>query len=141
MFYEQRMAVPETPAELRAEYDADLASILENQDLDAVAETTDIDTATLEAVLEGEKPELTLEEAAEIQATAAGEPDAETIVTMACEHLLLGMTTAVLDVDAVERELEVDLDAKEIQQKIERRAPMGFGEFVHIQHVIVDGMR
>ncbi len=46
---------------------------------------------------------------------------------MACEHLLLGMSTAVLDVDAVESDLEIDLAAKEIQQKIERRAPIPRG--------------
>lgn len=47
------------------------------------------------------------------------------------------MTTAVLDVDALESELAIEMDAKEIQQKIEQRAPMSFDEYVHIQHAIV----
>jgi hypothetical protein len=51
------------------------------------------------------------------------------------------MTTGVMDVDAVASELEIDLDAKEVQQKIERRAPMTFDEFVHVQHVIASRQR
>jgi hypothetical protein len=137
MFYEQRMAVPETPADLRAEYGDQFASIVDRHGVDEATERTDLGRETLEAVRDGESPSLSLEEAAEIQALEEDEPDAETIVTMACEHLLLGMTTAVLDVDAVESHLEIGLDAKEVQQKIERRAPMSFEEFVHLQHVIV----
>ncbi|MDG5759130.1 DUF5791 family protein [Natronococcus sp. A-GB1] len=137
MFYEQRMSVPETPADLRAEYDDQLASVVDRHGLETALDRTDVDREELEALLEGESPDLSLEEAAEIQALESDEPDAETIETMACEHLLLGMTTAVLDVDAVESHLEIDLDAKEVQQKIERRAPMSFAEYVHLQHVIV----
>ncbi|ELY60402.1 hypothetical protein C491_03870 [Natronococcus amylolyticus DSM 10524] len=137
MFYEQRMSVPDTPADLRAEYDDQLASIADRHGLETALDRTGVDREELEALLEGESPDLSLEEAAEIQALESDEPDAETIETMACEHLLLGMTTAVLDVDAVESHLEIDLDAKEVQQKIERRAPMSFAEYVHLQHVIV----
>ncbi|MHC3437324.1 DUF5791 family protein [Natrialbaceae archaeon A-gly3] len=137
MFYEQRTTVPESPSELRTEYEAEFASILENVGIEEAVEETGIDRERLEALANGESPEMSLEEAAEIQTLADGEPDAETIVTMAGEHLLLGMSSAVLDVEAVESHIEIDLEAKEIQQKIERRAPMGFEEFVHVQHVIV----
>ncbi|ELY89175.1 hypothetical protein C483_14530 [Natrialba hulunbeirensis JCM 10989] len=137
MFYEQRMAVPDSPADLRAEYAADLAGVVDQYGADTVANETDLDAETLESLEADTIADLTLEEAAQIQSQADGEPDADTIVEIACEHLLLGMTTAVLDVDAVESELPVDMDAKEIQQKIERRAPMSFGEYVHLQHTIV----
>ncbi|AGB36534.1 DUF5791 family protein [Natronococcus occultus] len=140
MFYEQRTTVPETPADLRAEYDDQLASIVEQRGLEDTADRTDVDPAVLEALLEDGSPDLSLADAAEIQALEDDEPDAETIETMACEHLLLGMTTAVLDVDAVESHLEMELDAKEVQQKIERRAPMSFEEYVHLQHVIAGRM-
>ncbi|MFC4436785.1 MULTISPECIES: DUF5791 family protein [Natrialbaceae] len=140
MFYEQRMAVPETPADLRAEYESDLASIVGRHGVETAAERTSVDRETLEAVRDEASPALSLEAAAEIQALEEDEPDAETIVTMACEHLLLGMSSAVLDVDSVESYLEIDLDAKEVQQKIERRAPMSLEEYVHVQHVIVDQM-
>ncbi|WP_222920005.1 DUF5791 family protein [Natrinema sp. SYSU A 869] len=138
MFYEQRMTVPDSSAELRAEYEDDLVAIIEQRGAGDVAAETDLEQETLEALAAGESPELMFEQAAQIQSLEDGEPDPETIVTMALEHLLLGMSTAVLDVDAVESHLEIDLDAKEVHQKIEGRAPMSFGEFVHIQYVIAD---
>lgn len=139
MFYEQRMTVPDSPADLRAEYEDDLATIVEDRGPSAVATEIDVDRARLDTLVDGDSPELSLEEAAAIQSLGDGEPDPETIETMALEHLLLGMSTAVLDVDAVESELDLELDAKEIQQKLESRAPMSFEEFVHVQYVITDG--
>ncbi|RZV12438.1 hypothetical protein BDK88_1348 [Natrinema hispanicum] len=139
MFYEQRMTVPDSPAALRAEYEDDLATIVDQHGPAAVAADTDLEQDVLEALAAGDSPDLTLEEAAEIQSLAEGEPDPETIVTMALEHLLLGMSTAVLDVEALESYIDLDLEAKEIQQKIEGRAPMSFAEFVHVQYVIADG--
>ncbi|WP_121742447.1 DUF5791 family protein [Natronorubrum halophilum] len=139
MFYEQRMTVPDSPAALRAEYDEDLRAIVEQRGPDAVADRTDVDRETVDALLEGGSPDLTLVEAAQIQALEDGEPDPDEMVTIACEHLLLGMSTAVLDVDAIESEVALEMDAKEIQQKIERRAPMSLEEFVHVQYVIADG--
>ncbi|ELZ07430.1 DUF5791 family protein [Natrialba aegyptia] len=138
MFHEQRMTAPDTPADLRAEYAADLASIVDRHGADELADETDLDRETLANLGHETVGSLSLEDAAEIQARAESAPDADTVVTMACEHLLLGMSTAVLDVDAVESELELELDAKEIQQKLERRAPMSFEEYVHLQFVIVD---
>lgn len=139
MFYEQRMQAPDSPAALRTEYDDDLRAAVDAVGLEAAVDTTSVDADRLERLLEGESPNLELEEAAEIQALSAETPDPETIVEMGCEHLLLGMTTAVLDVDSLAGELEIDLDATEVQQKIERRAPMSFDEFVHVQHVIASG--
>ncbi|SIS06452.1 hypothetical protein SAMN05421752_109117 [Natronorubrum thiooxidans] len=135
------MTVPDSPAALRAEYEADLRSVIDQYGVDEVATVTDVDRDSLEALLEGDTVSLTLTETAQIQALEDGEPDPEEIETIACEHLLLGMSTAVLDVDAIETELEIDLEAKEVQQKIERRAPMSLEEFVHIQYVIADGTR
>ncbi|WP_436343031.1 DUF5791 family protein [Natronorubrum sp. FCH18a] len=139
MFYDQRMTVPDSPADLRDEYEDDLRAVVDQHGVDAVAERTDVDRETAEALLESESPALTLPEAAQIQSLEDGEPEPDEMVTIACEHLLLGMSTAVLDVDAIESELEIELDAKEVQQKLEQRAPMSLEEFVHIQYVIADG--
>lgn len=136
MFYEQRFDAPDSPETLETTYLEELGTILEGVDLENVSETTGVEHSRLEQVTDGDAAALTLEEAAEIQSLGEGEPDAETIVTMACEHLLLGMTTAVVDVDTLAGDLEGDLDAKEVQQKIERRAPMTFEEFVEIQYAI-----
>lgn len=138
MFYEQRMEVPDSPAALRSEYEDLLARTVERTGTDEAAAATDVDREDLDALVAGESADLSLEEAAEILALQDGEPDAETIVVEACEHLLLGMSTAVLDVEALASHLDTDLEPKEIQQKIERRAPMSFAEFVHLQYAITD---
>ena len=139
MFYEQRMTVPDSPATLRAEYEDDLRAVINQHGPETVADRTDVDRASVDALLEDDSPALTLPEAAQIQALEDGEPGPDEMVEIACDHLLLGMSTAVLDVDSLESELEIEMDAKEIQQKIERRAPMSFDEYVHIQYVIADG--
>lgn len=139
MFYEQRMQVPASPAGLREEYLEDLRSIINQQGSTTVAEQTDVDQETAEAVRDGDDADLLLEHVAQIHTLEPDEPAADELVTIACEHLLLGMSTAVLDVDAIESELALELDAKEIQQKLEQRSPMSFEEFVHIQYVIADG--
>ncbi|APW96326.1 hypothetical protein CHINAEXTREME_00460 [Halobiforma lacisalsi AJ5] len=144
MFHEQRTTVPETPAELRAEYRDELAAVVDDRGLETAAEETTLPREALEALADrdgdGDLPDISLEEAAEVLALEDGVRDPETVVTMATEHLLMGMSTAVMDVEAVESELEIEMDAKEVQQKIERRAPMSFEEYVHLQHVIVDNI-
>lgn len=142
MIHEQRRDVDGmTPADLRAEYDADLAAAVEGVGVDDAVEATDVDRASVEALLAGERPDLSLPDAAALQALNEEAPDAETTVEMGCEHLLLGMSTGVMDVDALAAALEIDLGPKEVQQKLERRAPMTFDEFVHLQHAIADRQR
>ena len=136
MFYEHRLSVEGSPADLHAEYLETLAESVQTVGIETATAETGIDSDTVETVADGGRPTLTLEEAAELLAVRQDEPDAETIVVEACEHLLLGMSTAVLDVETLAAEVDLDLDPKEIQQKIERRSPMGFEEYVHLQHAI-----
>ncbi|WP_435317477.1 DUF5791 family protein [Haloarchaeobius sp. TZWSO28] len=140
MFHEQRMDVSGlSPADLEAEYAEDLAAVVDSVGIDTVVGSTGLDKSSVKRLAEGDLPEdFSLEEAAEVQSLADGVADPETVVTMACEHLLLGMTTGVMDIETVAADLDgsLDLDPTEVQQKIERRAPMSFHEFVHIQHVI-----
>ena len=138
MFYHQRTSIPDSPRELRTAYDDELARIVREVDGEAVGKTTSVDRDEIETLLEGGSPDLSLTGAAEIASLAEGAPDAETIVVEACEHLLLGMSMAVLDVESLASHLDLDLEPKEIQQKIERRAPMSFDEYVHLQFAIVD---
>ncbi len=128
-----------SPADLEAEYAGDLADVVDAVGIDTVTGSTGLDRASVKVLAEGNLPEdFSLEEAAEVLSLADGVADPETVVTMACEHLLLGMTTGVMDIETVAADLDnaLDLDPTEVQQKIERRAPMSFREFVHIQHVI-----
>lgn len=138
MFYHQRLDVPETPAALSEEYLRELADLVDRVGRDRSESETSLDADAIETVEAGEDPGLSLEAAAELAALASDEPDAETIVLEACEHLLLGMSTAVLDVETLAGEVALDLDPKEIQQKVERRAPMTFAEYVHFQHAIAE---
>jgi len=137
MFHEQRRDVAGmAPSDLRAEYDADLAATVEAVGVETAADRSGVDRATVAALVAGDRPDLSLPDAAAVAALDDDRPDAETVEEMACEHLLLGMSTGVMDVDALATEVDLDLDPKELQQKLERRAPMRFDEFVHIQHAI-----
>jgi hypothetical protein len=138
MFHDHRQDVDGLSVDdLRAEYARDLADVLADRDTDAVVDATGVDADAVDA-LRGEviPPDLALEDAAAILALRDDVADAETVAEIACDHLLLGMTTGVMDVDAVASDLAIDLDATAVQQKIERRVPMTFNEFVHVQHVI-----
>ncbi len=139
MFHEQRRDVDGLdPADLRAEYDADMAAAVDAVGVAAAADRSGVDRETVEALVADERPALSLDDAAALAALDDDLPDAETVEEIACEHLLLGMSTGVMDVDALAGAVELELDAKEIQQKLERRAPMSFDEFVHLQHAIAD---
>jgi len=129
-----------TPAELRTAYFEALAAVVAEFGVDTVVGGTGLDRETVAAIDAGEEPELTLEEAAEILALEEGAPSAEDIAWEARDHLLMGMTTAVVDVDTVAREIDSDLDGKEIQQAIEGRLPTTLREFARSQ-AFIDGRR
>ncbi len=143
MFHDQRHDVDGLSVDdLRAEYAQDLAAVVESHGVDAVVDATGLDRDAVERLADADLPEgLSLADAAAVLSLKDGVADPDTVVEIACDHLLLGMTTGVMDVDAVESDLAIELDAKEVQQKIERRAPMSFDEYVHIQHVIASRQR
>lgn len=137
MLHEERTEVEaETPAEHAAAYRSELASIVAERGVESVREATGVDAAVLEALVADEAPEIDLEDAAAIQALAT-DLDAATIYVEACEHLLLGMSMAVLDVETLASEYEGERSAKAIQQRLERRAPMTLEEFARIEHYVV----
>lgn len=124
------------PAELYERYEAELVEAVEARGIDSIARESEVDEATLRALLDGEAPELTLEEGASILAALDETPDAETIATLSRDDLLMGMTTAVLDVEAVESGIGGELEAREIQSKVEGRFPMTLREFALLQQFI-----
>ncbi len=129
-----------TATELYDRYLSELRELLAEHDLESAADSTGIDRETLVELSEGEAPELTLEEATAILALADDAPDGETIATIARDELLMGMTTAVLDVEAVESGLDGELEAREIQSKVEGRFPMTLREFA-LLYQYIDGAR
>ncbi len=125
-----------TPADLLERYRAALRDVIEAHGVDAVAADAGVAASTLQALMDGESPELTLEEAAAVLAVQPDAPDADTIAAMSRDALLMGMTTAVLDVEAVESGLDGALEAREIQSKVEGRFPMTLAEFALLQQYI-----
>ena len=124
------------PEELLELYEAELAGVIEEHGVAEVAGSSGVDESTLRALESGDSPELNLEEASAVMAVAEGTADAETIATVSRDALLMGMTTAVLDVEAVESGIGGRLEAREIQSKIEGRFPLALGEFALLQQYI-----
>ncbi|AGN02040.1 hypothetical protein L593_10475 [Salinarchaeum sp. Harcht-Bsk1] len=142
MLHEERTSVDaETPAGLAEEYCTELGAIVEAHGVDDVAADTGIDEATLRALVDGDAERaaaaLDLEDAAAIQALDSA-LDADAIYAEACDHLLLGMSMAVLDVDTIAAEYEGERSGKGIQQRIERRAPMTLAEYARIEHFVAN---
>jgi hypothetical protein len=129
-----------TPAELRTAYEELLGEVVDRIGAETVAEGSGADAETVEALAAGESPEVTLETAAAILAAEDGRPDAETIEMEALDILLMGMTTAVLDVEAVAAGIDDEMEPKEIQQKIEGRYPITLGEYARL-HAFIAGER
>lgn len=129
------------PADLRSAYERVLAETIETVGIDEVAAESGVDRDTLTALLDGESPDVTLEEAAAILATDPDRPDADFIVADARDVLMMGMSVAVLDVDTVESGIDGQMEAKEIQQKIEGRFPMTIGEYAVLHQYIEEKKR
>jgi hypothetical protein len=130
----------QTPDELHERYLDALGNVLDDHDIDKALEATDLDQETLERLADGAPVELTLEEAASVLGLDADAPDADTIETLARDELLMGMMTAVLDVEAVESGIDGELEAREIQSKVEGRYPMTLREFA-LLYQFIDGKR
>lgn len=128
------------PAQLRMAYDEVLADAIESVGVSTAADQTDTDAATLQSVVDGESPELTLEEATAILALAEDQPDADVLVAEARDILLMGMSSAVLDVEALAAGINDELDPKEIQQKIEGRYPITLDEYA-LLHAYIENRK
>lgn len=117
------------PSELREAYDEVLAEAIESVGVAEATEQTDVDSGTVQAIVDGESPELSLEDAAILLALDPDRPDAESIAVEARDILLMGMSAAVLDVEALASGIDDALEPKSIQGKIEGRYPMTLDEY------------
>ena len=129
-------ATDRSPAALELAYAALLSETLESVGRDRVASETDLDPATLAAIADGDVGRVTLTEAAAVLATDDAAPDAEAIVYETRDHLLMGMTTAVLDVDTLAASTTLDYSGQEIQQAIEGRTTLSLSALAAIQSAI-----
>lgn len=130
-----------TPAELRRAYAEELATVVADAGVERVVEATSLDRRTVESIAAGDQPVLTLTEAAEILAVPEEAPSADDVAWEARDHLLMGMTTGVLDVDTVAAEIGADLDGKEVQQALEGRMPMTLDQYAELHAFIASRQR
>lgn len=125
-----------TPEELYERYEAELVAAIETDGVDSVAERAGVEESKLRELLDGEKPELTLEEGAAILGALEDTPDADSIAMTVRDHLMMGMSIAVLDVEAVQSGIGGRMEAKEIQSKLEGRFPMTLRELAVLHQYI-----
>lgn len=136
------IATPEvlTPNDLWRRYVDAVAEAADAAGADAVAEVTDLESGTVEALFAGEPVDLTLADAAAILALRDGsDPDRE--LEAVRDRLLFDMSTAILDVEALAADLALDLDPQEVQRRVEGREPMSLEEYAHIRLRIARGLR
>lgn len=124
------------PAELQSAYEDVLAETVTSAGVSTVADRSGVDEEIVQALADGDSPELTLTEAAAVLAVDDQYPDADAIEADARDILLMGMSIAVLDVEAIAAGLNDELEPKEIQQKVEGRFPITLAEYALIHSYI-----
>lgn len=125
-----------TTGDLHREYLDALGDVVAELGVETAADRTGLSAETLSSLVDGETPSLSLADACGILGATDDWPDGETVELEVRDSIMLGMSSAVLDVDALERHLDLGLDAKTIQQKIEGRRPMTLEEYAAIALVI-----
>jgi hypothetical protein len=139
--FTEAIADPEgtTDEAVRADYEATLAGVVEAEGVDAVAADAGVDPEVLDALAAGDAPELTVEQAAGILGASDDYPPAEDLLLEVRDHLMLQMSSAVMDVEALASGLDDDYDAKTLQQKLEGRQPMTLAEYARVhRHVAAE---
>ena len=124
----------ESPSALLERYEALLADAVEDADEERLAEAG-TSTGAIESIRAGDAGSASVEEAAAALAAADGsDPDA--LLAEVRDALLLGMSSAMLDVDRIAADVDGDLDPKEVQGKVEGRHPMTVEEYARIHHYV-----
>jgi len=131
-----------TTADLLDAYAAELAAALAEFDADtaAVAAEIGVDEAVVDAMAAGDAEavvDVRLADAAAALESAAGVP-AHDIDHEVRDHLMMGMVTAILDVDTIAAEIDADLTGQEVQQALEGRTRLTLGELAEIQALVIE---
>ncbi|SFR37753.1 DUF5791 family protein [Halogeometricum limi] len=124
--------------ELRTAYETQIRTVVDEVGVQTAAADAGVDEAVVSTVADGDAPEMNVEDAAALLALSDDYPDREAIVLELRDHLLMGMTTGVLDVDTIASNVELDLSGQEIQQVLEGRSPMTLAQLAAIHRYIAE---
>ncbi len=128
-----------SPAALREAYEAELRIVVEDHGSETVAAETGVDEAALSRLAAGDgAPGLAVTDAAAVLALRGDTPDEDATVTALRDHLLMGMATAVVDVDTVATHVDLDLTGQEVQQALEGRTTMTLAQLAAIQQFVAE---
>ncbi|ACM55794.1 DUF5791 family protein [Halorubrum lacusprofundi] len=124
-----------TAAALLASFETLLSEAAAEVGRDRLVDETGLDGGVIDAAVDGDATEIRLEDGAAIVAVST-DRDGDAVVAEVRDHLLMGMATAVLDVDTIAAAIDADLTGQEVQQALEGRAPMTLGQLAEIMAVI-----
>lgn len=124
-----------TSAALLAAFEALVSEAVAEAGRERVRDETGVDEGSVEAAAEGDAADLSVTDAGAIVAVTA-DRDADAVVAELRDHLLMGMATAVLDVDTLAAAIDADLTGQEVQQALEGRAGMTLGQLAEVMAVI-----
>ena len=124
-----------TAASLLAAFETLIGEAANEAGREAVIDEAGLTERAADAVTDGDVAELTLADGAAVLA-AAGDRDPDAMVAELRDHLLIGMATAVLDVDTLAARIDADLTGQEVQQALEGRTAMTLGQLAEIMAVI-----
>lgn len=124
-----------TAAELRAAFGTALSETAADAGRTRLREEIGLDAASADAALDGDIDGMTVADGAAVLALS-DDRDADVIMAELRDHLLMGMTTAVLDVDTIAATIDADLTGQEVQQALEGRAAMTVEELAEIAALI-----
>jgi len=121
-------------------YAGELRGIVTEAGPVVVADATGLDGAVVDAIVDADVEtvgRMHLTEVASILALV-DDRDADAIVADARDELLLAMSSAVTDVERLAAGMDIDLDPKEIQAKLEGRYPMRLREYAALRTELVE---
>ncbi|GAB3702700.1 DUF5791 family protein [Halorubrum pallidum] len=124
-----------TAASLRSAFGTALSETAADAGRTRLQEEAGLDAESADAALDGDVDEVTVADGAAVLALS-DDRDADVVVAELRDHLLMGMTTAVLDVDTIAAGIDADLTGQEVQQALEGRAAMTVGELAEIAALI-----
>jgi len=125
-----------TPEALRGAYETQLRGVIDTIGAETTAAESGVALDRIRAVRDGAVPDLSVEDAAAVLALDDDRPDAESIVLELRDHLLMAMTTGVVDVDTLAANVDLDLSGQEVQQALEGRTGMTLEQLAAIHQFL-----